>query len=279
MDNKLKAIGFILILVATLLYANLSKGALVQVTPWKRIDGSNTTYVVLKTSTWEMGTSTARIAKIWATAFDVSGAFTLGGTVGTGGIDMDNSAILYASYVSAGYYNATGTLGAATSTFEGAVVIATSTETNTYELAVWGDVAVGANTTPPFTISSAGAVVALSYGGIIEANLLDKSATEIITGTWTLATTTLDTGSDFTIDSPLFYVDAGNNRIGISTTTPQTDFVVNDASGTSTVAVLSDGSGFGGELQIQGIDGNCYSMICLGIDAGNCGWATSTCSK
>ncbi len=41
-----------------------------------------------------------------------------------------------------------------------------------------------------FTVSSAGAITGLSYGGITEANLLDKSASETITGTWGFATTT-----------------------------------------------------------------------------------------
>ncbi|MEA2113672.1 MAG: hypothetical protein U9P63_03405, partial [Patescibacteria group bacterium] len=41
-----------------------------------------------------------------------------------------------------------------------------------------------------FTVSSAGAIIGLSYGGITQANLLDKTAAEVITGIWDFSTTT-----------------------------------------------------------------------------------------
>ncbi len=68
-------------------------------------------------------------------------------------------------------------------------------------------------------------------------------------------------------------------RLAVATTTPQTDFVVNDITGTSTGAFLSDASGFGGEIQVQSPNNNCYSLTCQGLDASGCGWATSTCNK
>jgi len=44
-------------------------------------------------SSYELGSTTSRIAKVWMTDADISGSFTLGGTVGTGGIDMNGEVI------------------------------------------------------------------------------------------------------------------------------------------------------------------------------------------
>ena len=92
-------------------------------------------------------------------------------------------------------------------TVEGTSDLATTTITgdftvNTNDLYV--DTAtgyVGISTTSPsqlltvgddnqFTVSSAGAIIGLSYGGILQANLVDKTASETITGTWDFSTTT-----------------------------------------------------------------------------------------
>ena len=44
-----------------------------------------------------------------------------------------------------------------------------------------------------FSVNSDGAITAISYGGILEANLLDLSATETVTGAWTFSNQTLTT--------------------------------------------------------------------------------------
>lgn len=272
--KSILTIVFTLLACTGLLVANFSQGGLVSVSPFIRVD----TDILPKVSTHHLGNTSNRIAKIWATAFDVSGAFTLGGTVGSGGIDMANTALTNASYIQGVYINATGTVGVATSTLQGALVVATSTALSSYELTVWGDIAIGTNMTPAFTVSTAGAVVAASYGGITEANLLDKSASETITGIYTLATTTV-TGGDFTVDGGTLYIDADNGRVGFATTSPSTDYVFYHATGTTTAAFLSGGSGYGSELQIQAPNGNCYSITCDGVNPAGCGWATSTCNQ
>ena len=87
-----------------------------------------------------------------------------------------------------------------------------------------------------------------------------------ITGTNFVATST-DTASTFVY------------RIGIATTTPAAELVVNDDTATSTIGVVSDASGFGGELIIQAPNGICYGITCNGLGASGCVWATSTCTK
>ena len=61
-------------------------------------------------------------------------------------------------------------------------------------------------------LNIAGALTATSYGGIIEANLLDKSATESIAGAWTFASGASVTGN---IDiSDTIVVGTGNSETG-----------------------------------------------------------------
>lgn len=45
-------------------------------------------------ATWHIGSSVIRIAKGWFTDLDVSGVFTLGGTVGSGGIDLNGEPLI-----------------------------------------------------------------------------------------------------------------------------------------------------------------------------------------
>lgn len=45
-------------------------------------------------SVYELGSSSVRWAKVWSTDLDVSGVLTLGGTVGSGGIDLDGNALI-----------------------------------------------------------------------------------------------------------------------------------------------------------------------------------------
>lgn len=53
---------------------------------------SGNNWIPLK-SNYELGSTSSRIAKVWMTNADISGAFTLSGTVGTGGINMNNELI------------------------------------------------------------------------------------------------------------------------------------------------------------------------------------------
>ena len=67
-------------------------------------------------------------------------------------------------------------------------------------------------------LTTAGVLSVTSIGGITQANLLDKSVGETITGAW------IFDGVDFRIagntDSCLFFVDASTDRVGIGTQTP-----------------------------------------------------------
>jgi len=60
-------------------------------------------------SNWQLGSNTIRIAKGWFTDLDVSGVFTLGGTVGPGGINLPDNvkAIFGTGNDAAVYYNGT----------------------------------------------------------------------------------------------------------------------------------------------------------------------------
>lgn len=51
-------------------------------------------------------------------------------------------------------------------------------------------------------VASAGAITATSYGGITEANLLDKTATESITGAYTFTGAAIDMGAATTLEIP-----------------------------------------------------------------------------
>lgn len=48
-----------------------------------------------------------------------------------------------------------------------------------------------------FSVNSDGAISAVSYGGVLEANLLDKSADETISGTWTFSSPISVNGTSF----------------------------------------------------------------------------------
>jgi hypothetical protein len=53
-----------------------------------------------------------------------------------------------------------------------------------------------------FIVTAGGAITATSYGGVLEANLLDKSATETVSGSWTFSgTTTTLTGTTVNVDT------------------------------------------------------------------------------
>lgn len=226
---KLFAMGMCLLIGMGLLLTNLADAARVQPTYFKRTDDlSGTSFISFRDSNWEFGSTSDRIAKIYATNFDVSSSFILGGTIGSGGLDGGNNAITNVSYVQAVYFNATGTTSGATSTFQGDVVIATSTAISGYDLTVWGDMAVGTNMTPKLTINTDGELTA--------------------------ATTTISEG-DFTVDTSTFYVDVDNNRTGFGTTTPTNLVHIYDSTATSTAYINSGGSGLGGRIIIEDNDG------------------------
>lgn len=52
--------------------------------------GNNVTFL---NSLWELGSSSVRVAKGWFTDLDISGVLTLGGTVGSGGLDMNGNCL------------------------------------------------------------------------------------------------------------------------------------------------------------------------------------------
>ena len=67
--------------------------------------------------------------------------------------------------------------------------------------------------------------------------------------------------------------------VGIGTTTPAVNMVVNRASASSTLGIISDSSSFGGELKMEAPNGNCYRLGCTGLDSSGCTWATTTCPR
>ena len=106
-------------------------------------------------------TGTSTLATTTITDLTISSAFNLGGIVGSGGIDFNNQPGWNASYLSGGYLYASSTT--ATSTFLGGILVSGLSSLST--------------TTIVGTTGITGALTATSYGGITEANLLDKTAT------------------------------------------------------------------------------------------------------
>ena len=60
--------------------------------PWVFEDSDT---VTLRDSTWDLFSSATRLVKLWVTDVDISGVLTLGGVVGSGGIDLDGNALIF----------------------------------------------------------------------------------------------------------------------------------------------------------------------------------------
>src|SRR3990167_10227256 len=87
MKNKLliASLAIAFLTIANLVFGAIGSGGITPGTFWK-ISGVNLLPV---TNTWQIGSSAVRVAKGWFTDLDVSGTFTLGGVVGTGGMDLN----------------------------------------------------------------------------------------------------------------------------------------------------------------------------------------------
>lgn len=74
--------------------------------------------------------------------------------------------------------------------------------------------------------------------GAVYINVFEIDANNTVTATFNEGAADLDIRIEGSSDTELFYTDAGNNRVGISTTTPSTTF---DVAGTSNATTLTEG--------------------------------------
>jgi hypothetical protein len=165
-------------------------------------------------------------------ALDVGGDINLSGTLYQGGSPFVTG--YWTKAVNDIYYT-DGNVSIGTTTANARLTIqSTSTDDilNLFEtggtkvLTILEDGKVGIGTSTPsqmltvgddnqFTVSSVGAITGLSYGGITEANLLDLTDTESISGEYTFsATTTLATTTATKLTATTFHGD-GSNLSGI----------------------------------------------------------------
>ena len=108
-----------------MLVGNYADAARSTPTFFKRVGDAITTLV----STWEIGSSADRIAKLWTTDLDVSGVLAIGGTIESGGINLpDNTKIQFGTGEdSVIYYNGTDTFWDLSEVGTGDLMIASET--------------------------------------------------------------------------------------------------------------------------------------------------------
>jgi hypothetical protein len=213
------------------------------------------------------------VTKVGTPVDNQVGVWTGDGTIeGSAALTFDGS-----TFSTTGAISATGTVTgsnlsgtntgdepAASDTVAGIVELATIAETNTgtdATRAVTPDSLNGWTGSTNFT--TAGALTATSYGGIAEANLLDKTATETITGSYTFnGTTNTIQGTTTNIDpsgninlSAQTQVTSGNNLVILDSTnsdnvTFQHDGTNLNTSFTTTASWDIDVAGLTGEVRI-----------------------------